>query len=351
MSKKHVTLFAQGLVNRAGIERMTAALANLLADKYEVSIVLIEPCPQDKIPYHVNESVKIVSFNSKFSGLNLSNIKLLRKTLKELKTEVLITVATPLVRISAPAVAGLKIRNISWEHFNLYAGSKIGSCWKWLSTYMVERTVVLCEDDAVNFRKAKARNVTVISNFSSLGEENEPSECTEKTILAVGRHADQKGFDMLIKAWAKTEAKDWTLKIVGSGQLLEQNISLAKELGVYDRIIFQDATPDIVSEYRKASCFVLSSRYEGLVMVLIEARMMGLTCVSFDCPTGPREIIRNNVDGFLVPAEDIQALADKLTETLASSDLKKYGTLARQDAMQRYGLERAYEAWSEIINR
>lgn len=350
MPKKHIMLFAQGLRNRAGIERMTVHLANLLAKSYDVSIVLIEPFSYETSPYKLDSRVYVESLHSAFKGLNVDNICKLRSVVKRISPDVLITVATPLVRISAPAILGLRIKNIAWEHFNLYAGSKIGSVWKWISTFCVDRTIVLCNDDAENFRKVRARNVSAIYNFSSIGEENEPSECTKKVLLAVGRHAHQKGFDMLIKAWTKVEANDWKLKIVGSGQLLQDNIRLAESLGVAESIIFQDATPDIIGEYKNASCFVLSSRYEGFGMVLIEARMMGLTCVSFDCQTGPREIIRDGVDGFLVPTEDIDALAAKLTEVLAYDNLKELGVIARQDAMQRYGVDSASMSWSNVIN-
>lgn len=324
-------------------------LANLLVAKYDVTLVVLQPCGRSDVPYRLDDKVELLSMDSSFTILNFNNIIKLRRILKVIKPEAVVTVATPLVRVSAPAIIGLGIRNIAWEHFNLYAGSKIGSCWKWLSTYCVDKTVVLCEDDAVNYRKVKASNIMVIPNFSSIGEEYEPSDCRSKTLLAVGRHSTQKGFDMLIRAWAKVDAKDWTLKIVGSGHLYDENLKLVEELGVVQNIIFQDATPDIVSEYRNASCFVLSSRYEGLVMVLIEARMMGLTCVSFDCPTGPREIIRDTVDGFLVPPEDVDALAAKLSEVLAYDNLKAFGSLAREDAMKRYGAEAASKMWEEIL--
>ncbi len=349
MCEKRIVLFAQGLTNRAGIERMTVALANLLADTYKVSIVLIEPFSYANLPYELKSSVYVESLNSSFGGLNLKNIRNLRRVVKRLGADVMITVATPLVRISAPALMGLGVRNIAWEHFNLYAGSRIGSVWKWVSTFLVEKTVVLCDHDAGNFRKNRARNVTAIYNFSSIGEENEPSECREKVILAVGRHAHQKGFDMLLKAWAKVDAGDWKLRIVGDGALYEENVSLAEELGISEKVIFAGSTSDIVEEYRKASCFVLSSRYEGLVMVLIEARMMGLTCVSFDCPTGPREIIRDGVDGFLVEPEDIEGLAKQMSEVIRMGNLKEMGQLARTDAIHRYGTQKATSEWMTLI--
>lgn len=344
-----IAIFAEGLTIRGGIERMTSELANLLVNSHDVTLIVLKSCDRANTAYQLDSRIKFVSLNSNFSGLNINNIMRLRKELKQIDPVTLITVATPLVRISAPAVCGLNIRNIGWEHFNLYAGSKIGSCWKVLSTYFVNKTVLLTNIDEANYRRYHAINTVVVPNFSTICT-NTPSECNDKIFLTVGRHSHEKGFDMLIRAWAKTDRKDWKLKIVGSGALKDRNVALANELNVSDSIIFIEATSDIVSEYQSASCYVLPSRYEGLVMVLIEARMMGLTCVSFDCPNSPREIIRDNIDGFLVPAEDVDALAAKLSEVLVSDDLRKYGAAAREDAMQRYGAEAASRMWEEILD-
>lgn len=343
-----IVIFSEGFTNKGGIERMTAELANLLVCENDVTLVVLKSCETSQFAYNLDSKIKFISLNSSFSSFNLKNILSLRQQLKKIRPDSLITVATPLVRISAPAIWGLNISNIGWEHFNLFAGSKIGSCWKILSTYFVDMTVLLTEVDAANYRRYHAINTVVIPNFSTIGS-NIPSNCSDKVLLSVGRHSYEKGFDLLIKAWAKTDRTDWILKIVGSGSLKEKHIELAKELNVTDSIIFADATSDIVSEYQSASCYVLSSRFEGLVMVLIEARMMGLTCVSFDCPNSPREIIRDSVDGFLVPPEDVDAMAAKLSEVLAYDNLKDFGALAREDAMKRYGSETALKMWEEIL--
>ena len=127
-------------------------------------------------------------------------------------------------------------------------------------------------------------------------------------------------------------------------------MKLAKDLGLTDRIEFVEATPDIAHEFQSASCFVLSSRFEGLVLVLIEAKMMGLPCISFDCPNSPREVIRDGVDGVLVPAEDVEALSKTLTMTLQDfGKLKEMGKYAREDALKRYGSEAVVKQWTLLI--
>ena len=269
--------------------------------------------------------------------------------MKANKPDVLITVATPLVRISALAIVGLGIRHIAWEHFNLYAGSKIGSLYKMLAPWFVDATVVLTKADARDYRTAHAPRIYEIPNFTFFCKK-EPSKCERKILLAVGRHAPQKGFDLLIKAWAKTKVDGWKLRIVGSGDDKPANMKLAKDLGVTDRIEFTEAIPNIAHEFQSASCFVLSSRFEGLVLVLIEAKMMGLPCISFDCPNSPREVIRDGVDGALVPAEDVEALSEILAGALQDPEkLKKMGKYAREDALKRYSPEAVVEQWIRLI--
>lgn len=350
---KKILLFCEALSNRAGIERMTVELANLLCVSHEVSIVTIDPFSYESCPYSIDNKVKVESLNSKFFkkiySLNFRNVKSLRRILRRERPNALIAVATPMVRIAVPAALGLHIKTIGWEHFNIFAGSRIGSIYKVISTWMADHTAVLTEKDAVDFKKMYSKNIQVIPNFTSIGE-NPPSQCKEKIILAVGRHEPQKGFDLLIRAWSKVDAPGWKLRIIGDGSRKNENKQLAVELGVTERIEFKDATPKIAEEFQNASCFVLSSRFEGLVLVLIEAKMMGLPCISFDCPNSPAEIIHNGVDGILVPPENIDALATVITSALQDmSQLKQMGYMARKDAMARYSAEAIESKWNNIL--
>lgn len=351
-----IIFFAEALRNKGGIERMTAELANLLVDKYKVKILLIDPFDPKQCPFPVDPRIRIRSFHSSFEksflsikGLNIPNIRLLRKLLEADKPNVLITVATPLVRISAPAIVGLGIRHIAWEHFNLYAGSMIGSLYKMLVPWFVDATVVLTKADMVDYCAVHAPRIYEIPNFTSIGKYR-PSRCEEKILLAVGRHVPQKGFDLLIKAWARTKADGWKLRIVGSGDDKPMNIRLTEELSVTDSVEFVEATSHIEKEFQSASCFVLSSRFEGLVLVLIEAKMMGLSCISFDCPNSPREVIRDGVDGILVPAENVDILSQAITKGLQDQDkLKEMGKYAREDAIKRYSPRAVVDQWVCLI--
>lgn len=346
-----ITLFAEALTNSAGIERMTIELANLLCNHYDVSIVLISD--YDKLPYDLDKRVALFSLQSSFSISKLwSNVYGLRKFVQENIPNYLITVAVPLVRISALALLGLKTKNIAWEHFNLYAGSKLGFYWRLLSTKLVWETVVLTKADERNYRKYVNSDIVCIPNFSPIRVQ-ERSQIESNILLAVGRLENQKGFDLLIQAWKKAfpSVSNWKLHIVGSGSLKSSLVKQAEMLGIKDSVIFKEATIDIAKVYQQASCLVMSSRFEGLPMVLIEAKMAGLPCVSFDCPNGPAEVIRDGIDGNLVPAEDVDALASRLIDLLNDRNmLKKMGELAYEDACRRFSTQAIEEKWKSLFD-
>lgn len=346
-----ICLFSQSVSNTGGIERMTVELANILAShQYEVHLILIEQLIES--PYSINHNVIIHSLKSFFSSnYYFQNISRLRKLIKYIAPHYLITVAVPLVRISAPALWNTKIKNIAWEHFNLYAGSKIGFYWRLLSTQLVWKTIVLTETDKRNYLKHIHCKIQCIPNFTTIKSEKQ-AKINSNIIVAVGRLERQKGFDLLLEAWADVtnSIKDWELRIVGSGSLKEELTSQAKRLGISKSVKFIPATSDIISVYTEASCLVMSSRFEGLPMVLIEAKTIGLPCVSFNCPNGPAEIIRDKIDGFLIPTGNISMLSACLKQILVDRiKLKIMGKAAREDAKARFSEQAIFTQWNSLF--
>ena len=159
-----------------------------------------------------------------------------------------------------------------------------------------DRFVVLTEEDRGYW--GALENIRVIPNPRTFTFDA-PASLDSKTVLAVGRYTHQKGFDMLVKAWESIDTTGWILRIAGSGDTLD-NIPSNVVTG---------PSPDIRAEYLNAAFLVMSSRYEGLPMVLIEAQAAGLPAVSFACKCGPRDVITDGDDGILVQEGDIDALA------------------------------------------
>lgn len=178
-----------------------------------------------------------------------------------------------------------------------------------------------------------------------------PSRREHKVILAAGRLVRAKGFDLLLRAFVPLAAEhpDWTLRIFGSGARRDRLQSMIAGLGLTGRAELRPKTPDLPAEMARASIYVLSSRREGMPMVVIEAMGMGLPVVSFDCPHGPAELITSGADGLLVPAGDVDALTAALRKLITDPELRdRLGDRALRSA-RSHDMERVGPRWSRLI--
>ena len=179
----------------------------------------------------------------------------------------------------------------------------------------------------------------------------EPAGLSSKRVIAVGRQAYQKGYDLLLPAWRSVQDRhpDWTLDIYGKKNPHLGLEDLAATLGLSDSIQFLNPVADIDQKFLDASICVLSSRFEGFAMVLIEAMISGVPCVAFDCPHGPGDIIESGVNGVLVPPESIDQLASAICGLMEDpAQRSAMGAAARLDA-QQYGPDVIVRRWMNLF--
>ena len=211
-----------------------------------------------------------------------------------------------------------------------------------------DKFVVLTEEDKNDWGKLK--NITVIPNSISLTS-NEQAKLQNKNILSIGRASYQKGFDLLLKAWAQSTKKhqDWQLTIVGGGNK-DYMMDLIKKLRIGNNVILKQPTTEISKEYLNASIYVMSSRYEGLPMVLIEALNYGLPIVSFACPCGPKDVIGDNIGGILVEKKyNIKELSCAINRVIENKEERlKMGDEAVKKA-QFYSEKIIMKRWTELF--
>lgn len=172
-----------------------------------------------------------------------------------------------------------------------------------------------------------------------------------KKAITVGRYNDAKGYDLLVDVWKIVHKKhpDWIIDIYGSGELHDDVEKWIKEANLCDTMIMHEPTNEIMQKYIDSSICVISSRYEGFSMAIVEAMSCGVPCVSFDCPFGPRNIIKNGEDGILVEHLNIQALADNICQLIEEEDYRKRLGMQAKNNINRFSQDSIMEKWIKLF--
>lgn len=203
-----------------------------------------------------------------------------------------------------------------------------------------------------NVKEWNLKNIEVIPNPLSFYPDG-AAMLTNKIAIAVGKQSYQKGYDRLLNAWhASSGPKNgWELHIYGKQDPNQKLRELAASLGISDSVKFFDAVKDIEAKIKESSILCFSSRFEGFGMVLIEAMACGVPCVSFDCPCGPSDIIKDGEDGFLVENGDTNQFAKKLDGLISDHELRiKMGSAARTN-VRRYLSEAVMPKWDALFKK
>ena len=212
-----------------------------------------------------------------------------------------------------------------------------------------DRFVVLTEEDKALW--GDTGNIVVIPNPKPF-ESDEVSPLQAKTILAAGRYCHQKNFEALISIWAELAPSypDWTLKIYGDGEDRAKLEVLVSDLNLSDSVSLMKPTSDMRTVYKESSIYAMTSRYEGLPMVLIEAQTMGLPIVSYACKCGPRDIITSGENGFLLEEGDAVGFAHALKRLMDDADLReRMGANSRQYSAV-YDLPLLMQKWESLFS-
>lgn len=314
MSKK-ILFIINSLKNRSGSERVACILANEIVEKLKYDVKIINrDAGKSEIAYPLNSRVSV----EKLSGSQFSFFSKLAAHIAKEKPDIVIVHNMGKLSLLCALIPNIN-KLVILEHVSFVSRPKLVQLLSNLLYKKVDQVVTLTKSDKQYFDKFH-QQVTVIPNFSPFAVNTE-CDLSQNTIVAIGRLTDQKNYLHALKAWQKIYEMipDWHFNIYGEG---EQYVLLQDYIATHGikNIHLQGATADIQSVYAASSFFVMSSKYEGLPMVLIEAQSFGLPIISYDCPNGPSDIITDESNGFLVENQNIDALAEKILQ-LAKSPL------------------------------
>ena len=242
---------------------------------------------------------------------------------------------------------------------NFHLMEQKGGVHKWLAKFWrrkqekdvsrLDGLVLLTKQDAESW-KGVTQTFVIPNSLPFYPDRTSP--CDMKRAICVGRLNEQKGYEYLIDAWSLVVMKhpDWILDVFGYGEIKAELQKRINERGLENSLKLNEPTSDIMEEYLNSSIYIMSSRYEGFGMVLIEAMACGVPCVSFDCPYGPSDIIRNGEDGFLVEHLNTQALADGICKLIENPELRKKNKKNARKNVLRYSRDNVMQQWVDLFD-
>jgi glycosyltransferase involved in cell wall biosynthesis len=356
----HIAIVLPGL-RAGGSEHVVSTIANhWVSCGHQVTIVTFEA--ENAVPYYTFDSkIRIINLglSSELTSapngarLALRRVWALRKTLKFIAPGVIVSFLRRTNIVALLATVGLGIPVIVSERNNP-ALQPLGRTWSTLRQLLYPRAfgLVTMTSGAMNyFPPSMRRRSWVIPNPVKLPEGLRRLG-SGKRLTAVGRLVPQKGFDQLIVAFGLIAQKypDWTLTIWGEGPDRKALEKQRKELGLDDRIHMPGISKRPGSWLETADAFVLSSRFEGWGIVLLEAMAWGLPCVAFNCQWGPSEMIESGVNGILVPPGNVPALGEALSRVMGNAELANRLAKAAQTSTERFSHARVMSAWDDVID-
>lgn len=347
-----------------GAEKVASLMANYWAQKHHVILLTDTPIEEDF--FVLDPHIERISINFSTSGekivkkilSHLIGLMQLRKVIKKTHPDVIIShMDISNVRILLSSI-GLKIPVIIEDHNNPNMAAKLPQPWKFfqLFTYKwLANTIVLLTKDLIQYYPhTLLPKIKLIPNPLNIPTSIPTSSeliLAKPTFIALGSLTKQKGFDYLLKAFAQvTPIKpEWMLTILGEGELRTELMELAIQLEISDKVSLPGRIKNPYSVLKTADIYVMSSRFEGFPVALCEAMGVGLPCISFNCPTGPADIIQNNVNGILVEYLNIEHLAQSMIDLANNPDICKRLSSEAIKINQTLNLSVIMSQWETII--
>lgn len=376
--KYKIVYCAPALYSAGGVERIVSVKASYFAEQlgYDVTIIVTEGKGRQSF-FPLSDKVKVVNFELGFEALwKVSFFKKVilyvqkQRKFKKLLTEELMRIRPDFtismlrreinfitkIKDGSRKIGELHVNRENYRNFEANETNFLKELFAkfWMKSLLrqlkqLDRLVVLTEKSKLAWPELS--NVVVIPDPLPF-QLRKKSDLTSKRIISIGRYAYQKGYDMLLQAWSEVEKScpDWQLAVYGMGDQTSYR-RLMEELGIDpSRCSLNGPVDDVTKVYLDSSLFVLSSRYEGFGLVIIEAMSLGIPVISFDCKMGPDEIITDHEDGYLVPVGDTRQLADRMLSLMQDKDRRDRLSEKAYDHSRKYDISKIAGLWSQLFS-
>ncbi|MBQ4128751.1 MAG: glycosyltransferase family 4 protein [Ruminococcus sp.] len=351
---KTVCIFNGDMSRGGGTEKITQVLANGLVKTEKYKIIVLNLSNQGSTSYYPLENK--VLFRTLNETSILKKIKELARFLKKERIDVIINVDIMLGIYTIPATMLYpKTKFVSWEMFNLRnnIGSKHTNTIRKIclrrSAYYINQTI----GDMQAFMNEMPVKCPIdyIYNPCDIDMNYQGYDTNSKTIVTAGHFFYTKGYDLAVEVANIVLKKhpDWKWKFFGDGVELNKCKEKASEYGLTN-LEFCGRTNNIIDEFKKAAMYIMTSRTEGFGLVLTEAKSCNLPTLAFDIDFGPREIIENEVSGYLVKDFNINVMAERICELIEKPDLRKQFSMKAKDNCDKFSLDQFVMKWDKILS-
>jgi len=343
----NIAIVIKNMHGYAGTENIASFMSRVMSKHHKVFIISYEGNESDE-PFYEYNYERCYKLSSLYSEGSIKNI------IKEENITKVFVISMGKLSVSfflknIRLFFNKRIKIFSCEHVSIKSFNTFKKFIKILTLKFYNKVICLTSTDKVFFDRFLI-NSLVIENPITFKSFDRKSRT--KKALAVGRLNNQKGFERLLLIWSnfiKTNP-EWILNIAGDGEELNNLLEYCESYSISDSVNFLGKVDRLDELYQKSDLFLMTSHYEGLPMVLLEAKSWSLPCIAFNCPTGPKEIIENNVDGFLIQNGNFNSYVEAMK--LLSSDDELYFDFVRSTKFthKKFSVDIVKEKWVLLSN-
>lgn len=356
---KNIALIVYNISYEGGLNQVVVNVANAFADKYNIHIVSL--AYDGHIDYKLDERIKVTWLSEK-----LERISLMRRHLKNKLRDYIIQndIQLAIIEGDYPGFIASTLRYTTKAKLIFHEHGTISGIWdrkdiifiRFIASLFSHKTVVLTERNRRDYIKKlfiRKNKVVVIPNWVEKDESiRNVYNAASKKIIYAGRISKEKGCDLLVEAFSLIEKDntDWQLDMYGDGLLVDDIKRLINEKGLDGRVNLMGWSENLESQFGEYSFLVLTSKTEGFPLILLQAQNAGLPIISFDIYTGPREIVNDGVDGFLIKPYEVEDFAQAMQLLINDRDLRIKMSKNTEKSRTKYTKEKIMQIWKKTFD-